>query len=154
MVQVIVVNLMISKHLYSKNFNFFSQDENHVGWSFNCFKWDLLSNEALLFTVLSAVWTEEYLEYSSGQFLERYLENLRNGRTLESTKTPAKHIKEFSQRCRMRHRDWERPRKHRLWKEREDWIEIWWPHLPAPKTLLESLGNKLSCGASPFRPLA
>ena len=44
-------------------------------------------------------------EYSSGQFLERYLENLRNGRTLESTKTPAKHIKEFSQRCRMRHRD-------------------------------------------------
>ena len=68
----------------------------------NCFKWHLLSNEpasltvlsgiyrqmrqcyAYCITVLSAVWTEEYLECSSGQLLKRYLESLRSVRTLES----------------------------------------------------------------------
>ena len=62
----------------------------------NCFKWHLLSNEAAsltvlsgiyrqmrqwyacYITVLSAVWTEEYLECSSGQLLKRYLESLRS----------------------------------------------------------------------------
>ena len=62
----------------------------------NSFKWHLLSNEAAsltvlngiyrqmrqcyayYITVLSAVWTEEYLECSSGQLLKRYLESLRS----------------------------------------------------------------------------
>ena len=56
-------------------------------------------------SVRAAIGDIENLTQSSGQFLERYLENLRNGRTLESTETPAKHIKEFSQHCRMRLRE-------------------------------------------------
>ena len=67
------------------------------------FKWHLLSNEAASLTVLSGIYcqtrqhhayclivlsaicTEESLEYSSGQLLERYLESLRSVTTLEKS---------------------------------------------------------------------